>query len=124
MSYIALATNNFDAVAEFYGQSLRFAAVADWDRAHGRGRRFDVGGGLRLEILDNARERHPAHLDVSSRIHVVVEVEDIEAAWETMTIPAPAPSLTSWGARLFQIHDPDGVPVTFLQWIDAGGGGQ
>lgn len=120
MSYIAFATNSFDAVADFYGQTLRFAVVAEWDRAHGRGRRFDLGGGLRLEILDNSRERLPAVLDVSSRVHVVIEVEDVQASWETLTVPAPAPSLTSWGARLFQIQDPDGVPVTFLQWVDTG----
>lgn len=120
MSYIAFATNNFDAVADFYGQSLSFAVVAEWNRAHGRGRRFDLGGGLRLEILDNSRERQPVVLDVSSRVHVVIEVEDVDARWETMTVPAPAPSMTSWGARLFQIQDPDGVPVTFLQWVNTG----
>ena len=24
---------------------------------------------------------------------------------------------TSWGAKLFQLRDPDGVPVTFLEWV-------
>ncbi len=116
MSYIAFATNAFDTVANFYGESLGFPVVAGWDRANGRGRRFDLGGGLRLEILDNARERDPFRLDVSSRVHVVIEVEDIQTAWKALTVPAPAPSETSWGARLFQIQDPDGVPVTFLEW--------
>lgn len=120
MSYIAFATNAFDAIVDFYGGSLGFPIVAEWDRSNGRGRRFDLGGGLRLEILDNGRERHPFRLDVSSRVHVVIEVEDIEAAWRMMTPAAPVPSLTSWGARLFQIQDPDGVPVTFLQWTEPG----
>ncbi len=119
MSYIAFATNAFDTVASFYGESLGFPVVAGWDRANGRGRRFDLGGGLRLEILDNARERDPFRLDVSSRVHVVIEVDDIHTAWSTLTVPAPAPSETSWGARLFQIQDPDGVPVTFLEWTEA-----
>ncbi len=119
MSYIAFATDAFDTVAEFYGRSLGFPVVAEWDRANGRGRRFDLGGGLRLEILDNAREREPFRLDVSLRVHVVIEVDSIDAAWEAMTVPAPAPSGTSWGARLFQIQDPDGVPVTFLEWTKA-----
>jgi 2-polyprenyl-6-methoxyphenol hydroxylase-like FAD-dependent oxidoreductase len=26
-----------------------------------------------------------------------------------------------WGARLFQIRDPDGVSVTFLQWSERQG---
>ena len=118
MSYVAFASNAFDPVVAFYGGSLGFPVVAQWDRANGRGRRFDLGGGLRLEILDNARERDPFRLDVSSRVHVVIEVDDIQAAWEAMTVPAPTPGETSWGARLFQIQDPDGVPVTFLQWTE------
>lgn len=118
MSYIAFATDAFDSVAAFYGGSLEFPVVAEWDRANGRGRRFDLGGGLRLEILDNARERDPFRLDVSSRVHVVIEVDDIEVAWNRMKVPAPTPAETSWGARLFQIQDPDGVPVTFLQWTE------
>jgi hypothetical protein len=54
MSYVALATDSFDAVARFYGEDLGFAVAGEWDRANGRARRFDLHG-LRLEILDNAR---------------------------------------------------------------------
>jgi hypothetical protein len=54
MSYIALATDCFDLVRAFYEDSLGFPVVAKWDRPTGRGR-FDLGGGLRLEILDNVR---------------------------------------------------------------------
>ena len=116
MSYIAFATDAFDAVSGFYGGVLGFPVVAEWDRARGRGRRFDLGGGLRLEILDNAREPEPVCLDSSLRVHVVVEVDDVEHTWSQLAVTAPAPATTSWGAKLFQIQDPDGVPVTFLQW--------
>ena len=117
MSYVALATDAFDAVTDFYGGQLGFPVVAQWDRPGGRGRRFDLGGGLRLEILDNARERNPASLTApSDRTHVVVEVADIEAAHRRLPAGTPEPRAVSWGARLFQVRDPDGVPVTFLQW--------
>ena len=33
-------------------------------------------------------------------------------------IEAPPTQSTSWGARLFQLRDPDGVPVTFLEWSE------
>lgn len=121
MSYVAFATDSFDAMAAFYGEDLAFPVVDGWDRENGRGRRFDLGGGLRLELLDNTRERHPVPLDVSARVHVVIEVADVDRARETIAVPAPACASTSWGARLFQIHDPDGVPVTFLQWADREG---
>ncbi len=122
MSYVALATDAFDEVTRFYGECLGFTVAAEWDRPGGRGRRFDLGGGLRLEILDNRREREPLSLgQPGDRVHVVVEVDDIDAARRRLTICAPEPASTSWGARLFQVRDPDGVPVTFLQWADGKG---
>ena len=93
--------------------------LAGWDRAIGRGRRFDLGG-LRLEILDTTRERHPLALGpTAGRVHLVIEVTDIDQARPLRTA-APAPEAVSWDARLFQIRDPDGVRVTFIQRDDRG----
>ncbi len=120
MSYIALATDRFDAVVSFYGEGLGLPVVERWDRPDARGLRFDLGG-MRLEILDNGRKRQPLRLgEASDRFHVVVEVDDIDLAWRRLQVEAPKPQATSWGARLFQLHDPDGVPVTFLEWTQAG----
>lgn len=118
MSYIALATDRFDEVVEFYGDALGFPIAERWDRDNGRGLRFDLGG-MRLEVLDNRRERRPLELGgAADRIHVVIEVDDVDAAWAQIDAVAPAPETASWGARLFQLHDPDGIPVTFLQWLE------
>jgi len=116
MSFVALATDRFDEVVSFYGEGLGLPSVEGWDRPGGRGRRFDLGS-LRLEVLDNAREKQPLRLfEPADRFHLVIEVADIEAAWNQLAVEAPSPQATSWGARLFQVRDPDGVPVTFLQW--------
>ena len=116
MSYVALVTDRFEEVSRFYGTQLGFPVDDEWDRDNGRGRRFELGG-LRLEILDNARERKPLAIgEPADRFHVVVEVEDIEAARDGISIEAPPTQDTSWGTRIFQVRDPDGVPVTFLQW--------
>ena len=118
MSYVALATNAFDAVTKFYGHDLGFPVVEQWDRPTGRGRRFDLQG-LRLEILDNARERPPLKLGTpADRVHLVVEVSDLDAVCETFRIGAPPPQTVSWGARLCAVRDPDGIAVTFLEWLD------
>ena len=118
MSYVALATDAFDEVVRFYGGALVFPVIAQWDRPNGRGLRFDLGGGLRLEILDNSRERKPAFLSTpGGRTHLVIEVEDIDVAWRGLKVRAPAPQTVSWCARLFQLRDPDGTLITYLEWI-------
>ncbi len=120
VSYVALATDRFDDVVRFYAEDLGFSAVDQWDRPDARGLRFDLGG-LRLEILDNVRKRCPLRLgEPGDRLHVVVEVDDIDLAWRQLQLEAPKPQATSWGARVFELRDPDGVPVTFLQWAEAG----
>ena len=118
MSYVALATDQFEAVTDFYGRVLGFPILDEWDRPSGRGRRFDLGGGLRLELLDNGRQATPLTLlEPGERFHVVVEVADIAAAHRRVLCAAPEPVATSWGARLFRVRDPDGVAVTFLEWV-------
>ena len=118
MSYLALATDRFDEVVEFYGDALGFPVVERWDRLNGRGLRFDLAG-MRLEVLDNRRERRPQQLgQPADRIHVVVEVDDVDVTWAQIDAVAPEPETTSWGARLFQLRDPDGIAVTFLQWLE------
>jgi hypothetical protein len=59
MSYVTLVSNCFDKTVEFYGG---VTLIEGWDRINGRGQRFDLRGGLRLEILDNKRERRPLRL--------------------------------------------------------------
>ena len=118
MSYVALVTDHFDEVVRFYGEDLCFPVVSQWDRSNGRGLRFDVGG-MRLEIIDNAREQKPLALGTpADRFHIVIEVDDIDAARREIKIDAPPAQTTSWDARIFQVRDPDDVPVTFLQWIE------
>ncbi len=118
MSYVALATDDFDAVVEFYGDTLRLPLIAEWDRANGRGQRFDLGG-MTLEVLDNGRERSPLAIhSPGERFHLVIEVEDAVGAHLRLGLDTPPPEMTSWGARVFQLRDPDGIPVTFLEWAD------
>ncbi len=118
MSYFALVTDRYDEMVRFYGEDLGFEVVTQWDRSNARGLRFDLGG-VRLEIIDNQRERKPLNLGApADRFHVVIEVDDIEVARQRIKIDAPPAVTTSWGAEIFELRDPDAVPVTFLRWID------
>jgi catechol 2,3-dioxygenase-like lactoylglutathione lyase family enzyme len=116
MSYVALATDRFEEVSHFYGELLGIPVVEHWDRTNARGMRLDIGD-MQLEILDNAREYPRLELGKTfNRVHIVVEVEDIDQARESIKVDAPAIQDTSWGARLFLVHDPDGISITYLQW--------
>ena len=118
MSYVALVTNRFDEVIRFYGELLGFPVVAEWDRSNAQGRRFDAGG-MKIEIIDNEREQHPRELgEPVDRVHIVIEVDDINQASLGLKLEAPPIEDTSWGSRIFQVRDPDGIPVTFIQWIE------
>ena len=118
MSYMALVTDRFDEVTLFYGNVLGFPVVEYWDRDNARGQRFDTGG-MRLEIIDNTREKHPQALgDPAQKVHIVIEVDDIEDARDRIGIEVPPITETSWGSRMFQLRDPDGIPVTYLQWLE------
>lgn len=122
MSYVALATRRFDEVVRFYRDLLRFPELRSWERTGARGGLFDLGGGLRLEIMDAAAERQPPVLGPpDGRCQLVIEVADLEATRARLPIPTPEPAATSWGARLFRLEDPDGVAVWFLQWTEGGG---
>jgi len=119
MSYVAIATDSFESMASFYGQTLGFPILAEWDRPRGRGRRFDLGTGLKLELLDNQRESSPLSIPpTGDRLHLVIEVKDINEAKAKISHQALEVQRVSWGALLFQIRDPDGIPVTFLQWTE------
>ena len=118
MSYVALVTDRYDEMVRFYGEHLGFPLVREWDRANARGVRFDLGG-MRLELLDNQREATPLGIGTpADRFHLVVEVDDIEAARQRIGTDAPPARSTSWGAELFELRDPDGIRVTFLHWVD------
>jgi catechol 2,3-dioxygenase-like lactoylglutathione lyase family enzyme len=118
VSFVALATDNFEAMVAFYRDRLGFRTIAAWDRDGARGMRLDLGG-LKLELLDNGCQRQPIALSpAQGRIHLVVEVSDIAASRAGLDITSPEPQPTGWGAQTFQVPDPDGIAVTFLQWND------
>ena len=56
--------------------------------------------------------------DSANRVHIVIEVDDIEEARTNIALTVDEVIDTSWGTRLFQVHDPDGIPITYLQWLE------
>ena len=120
-----MATDNFEGMSRFYSNILGFPVFAEWDRPRGCGRRFDLGGGLKLELLDNQREPDPFVMPpASDRHHIVIEVPDVVEARACISLECPQVQRVSWGASLFQIRDPDGTPITYLEWHNPSASGQ
>ena len=119
MSYVALVTDRFDEVVAFYGESLHFPVVNRWERSNARGLRFDLGG-MRLEILDNSRERQPLTLgEPADRVHVVIEVDDIEAVRAALLAAgyeATEKKLGSDHSWQAWTRDPSGIRIEFHQY--------
>ena len=119
MSWVALATTRYDAACAFYGTTLGCPVVDGWDRPGARARVFDLGHGMRLEILDATREKAMALGDPRDRVHIVLEVADVDVFRKRLG-EAPEPQGTSWGARILRLRDPDGIAVTVLSWKPLG----
>lgn len=116
MSFVALVTDRFDEMAAFYGLTMGFAEVKRWERSNGRGIRFDLGS-LVLELVDNQRKSSPLKLrGATNRVHLVVELDDINDVRQKIPLATGEPTTTAWGAKLLEFTDPDGTTLTLLQW--------
>jgi catechol 2,3-dioxygenase-like lactoylglutathione lyase family enzyme len=119
VSWVALLTARYDEMCAFYGTTLGCPVVDGWERPSGRATVFDLKG-MRLEILDASRERAMALGEPKDRLHLVLEVEDVDAFRRRIKGEVPEPRETSWGARTLTLRDPDGIPVTVLAWRPGG----
>jgi catechol 2,3-dioxygenase-like lactoylglutathione lyase family enzyme len=117
MGFVSLLTQRYDDMAAFYRDRLGGRVERSWDRAGARGMLLDLGG-LRVELMDASREKAAAIAgEHGGRIHLVVEVSGL--ARRALAMGLPAPATTSWGASLVTLADPDGLPVSLLEWSGA-----
>jgi hypothetical protein len=66
---------------------------------------------------DDEREHTPLELgEPADNVRFDVEVDNIDTTRQHhIKVDAPPTQETSWGARLFEVRNPEGVPVTLLQ---------
>lgn len=114
MGFVSLMTDRYAEMVSFYRDRLGGRVERAWERPGARGMLLDMGG-LRLELMDATRERRQPKADKSpTGIHLVIEVGGLDARSSALGLPAPV--ATSWGARLVTLADPDGLPVSLLEW--------
>lgn len=117
LQHIGLPTNDMAATLKFY-QSLGFELAHKADN-NGEAVCFLQLGGLCIEAYENGRAvGQPGAID-----HIALNVEDIEAAWESIRTVGYQPreseiqELPFWdnGVRFFNIAGPNGETVEFAQ---------
>lgn len=102
----------------FYKEELRFTTIEQWERKNAKGIRLKKDNFI-LEIMDNQMKKKPLKLyEVGDRFHIVIEVNDIHEEYEKVKhLTNAPPQETSWKATLFQVKDPDNIPITYLKWL-------
>lgn len=114
-SHITLYTSKFEAMLVFYRDRLGFPIVEHCDQVDGRDF-FVALPGMPLKIVDNDRKPCPELLGASlGRVRLSIEVSDIEETRDLLDMHTHIPRIAENGVRMFEIHDPDGLPIAFLQ---------
>lgn len=114
MGFVSLMTARYAEMVSFYRDRLGGRVERAWERPGARGMLVDLGG-LRVELMDATREGQRGALEKTNKgIHLVIEVAGLHGLAGAMGLPEPAS--TSWGAKLVTLADPDGLPVSLLEW--------
>jgi len=121
MSYFAIATARFEAMLAFYRDHLGLEVISEFARPKARGAFIRLSGDLRMELIDATRQSKQMRLEPTAddRLHIVIETNDIEGFARDRKLCEPQP--TSWGAKVVELHDPDGISVWVLEWLNGHG---
>lgn len=118
MSYFAIATTRFEEMLAFYRDHLGLEVISEFARPKARGAFIRLSGDSRMELIDATRQSKPMRLEPTAddRLHIVIETNDIEGFARDRNLSEPQP--TSWGAKVVELRDPDGISVWVLEWMD------
>jgi predicted enzyme related to lactoylglutathione lyase len=121
-SYTSYAASSFEATCSFYEAQLGCTPVFAWDRADSRGVYYNLGQAPVAEIMDAARGEEALISPAPGTFSIVVIVADAirvhgELSARGVTVTTPVAN-EPWG-RYFEVQDPDGVALYFLERSDA-----
>ncbi|MFM7129097.1 MAG: VOC family protein, partial [bacterium] len=105
----------------FYRDRLGLEVISEFTRPNARGAFIRLSGESRMELIDATRQSKPMRLEPTAddRLHIVIETDDIERVAQRQNLGEPR--LTSWGAKVVELRDPDGIAVWLLEWLNAQG---
>ena len=116
-------TRNFDQVYDFYAHTLGLAVISLSNQRGNRSVLLSLGeqmANATVEIL--AMDALPQHDTAPIYIEFSISVDDATAWHDRLSAAgvtiARGLEDTPWGIRSFGIDDPDGVRISFQQYID------
>jgi catechol 2,3-dioxygenase-like lactoylglutathione lyase family enzyme len=119
---VALTTEAFERLANFYRDGLGLEPAQVWPDDQGRALVLDLGKAT-LEIFDEQQAQTIDQIEVGRRIsgpiRFALQVPDLKAATERLlahgaTLVHP-PVVTPWGDQNVRFLDPDGMQITLYQ---------
>lgn len=123
---VALTTDEYEKLVEFYTAGLGLEPAALWAQEGGRAIIFEMGKAT-LEIFD---EKHAENVDqietgrrTSGPIRFALQVPDVDAAVARLQAKGVTlvhePVVTPWRHRNARMQSPDGMQITLFQILDA-----
>ena len=119
---VALTTEDFDRLANFYRKGLGLEPSEVWPDDQGRALVLDMGKAT-LEVFDEKQAQTIDTIEVgrriSGQIRFALQVPDLRAATDRLiasgaTLVHP-PVVTPWGDENVRFQDPDGLQITLYQ---------
>lgn len=122
---VALTTQAFDRLADFYRVGLGMEPSQVWPADQGRALVLDMGKAT-LEVFDEKQAETVDQIEVGKRVsgqvRFALRVPDLDAAMKRLaTHGATAvhgPVVAPWGDKMARFQDPDGMQITLYQARD------
>ncbi len=122
---VALTTEAFERLADFYREGLGLEPAQVWPDDQGRALVLDLGKAT-LEVFDEEQAHTIDKLEVGRRIsgqvRFALQVPDLKAATERLLAHGATqvhpPVVTPWGDQNVRFQDPDGMQITLYQASD------
>ena len=119
---VAITTDDFDRLSEFYRVGLGLEPTEDWGDEGGRNYVVDMGTAI-FEVVDEKQADTIDQIEVGKRVsgklRFALEVPDLDAAVNRLVEYGAnmiqSPKDTPWGDRTARFIDPEGIHLTFFE---------
>lgn len=119
---VALTTEAFDRLANFYRIGMGLEPSQTWPEDQGRALVLDMGRAT-LEVFDEKQAQTVDQIEagrrISGQVRFALRVPDLDAVMKRLQAHGAtlvhAPVVAPWGDKIVRFQDPDGMQITLYQ---------